>query len=289
MSISGIKTITLGVFAAVLAAAGASAQERALEYLAENTLHVGIYNQAPWGFRDAEGEVRGFDIDIIRAVLEPIENAGIDFTVTQFPALIPGLQANRFDIATGGLYITPERCELVEFTNSTLKAPDAAIVVKGNPKNIHSFADIAENEDVIFGATRGSITAKHAEMAGVPDNRQSLFQDNASTLAALIGGRVDVGVSSAGVAITLLSDENVASRLERALPFEGVKDENGEEIFGNVALAFRSDHGELRDFFDERIAELKQSGELLEIMQRYGFTEAETATETPRSSLCAAE
>ncbi|WP_052958103.1 transporter substrate-binding domain-containing protein [Aquamicrobium sp. LC103] len=271
------------------AATWSIAEESAQEYLASNTLNVGIYNQAPWGFKDANGEVRGFDVDVIRAVLESTENKGIEFSVTQFPALIPGLQASRFDVATGGLYITPARCELVEFTNPTLKVPDAAIVLKGNPKNIHSFADIAAKEDVIFAATRGSITAKHADMAGVPKERQVLFQDNASTLAALLGGRVDVGVSSAGAAIAILSDPATGERLERAVPFEGVQDEQGNEVFGNVSLAFRADHAALRDFFDERIAEMKANGELLEIMKKYGFTETEMAADLSHQTLCQAE
>jgi polar amino acid transport system substrate-binding protein len=281
-----MKTLRL-VLAVVIAASTAltaaaeSAKDRVLK---ESKITVGIYNQAPWGFKDANGEVRGFDVDVIRTALAGIGVKNIDFAVTQFPALIPGLQAGRFDIATGGLYITPQRCKLVAFTETTLRVPDAAIVRKGNPKGITSYADIAKKQDVIFGATRGSITAQRADAAGVPKDRQLLFQDNASTMSALQSGRVDVMVSTSGAAIALLSDPTVRD-LERVTAFKGHV-ENGHEVFGNVGLAFRAEDTDLRDLFDAQIAKMKKDGTLRKIMQSYGFGDAETPAPIPRDTLC---
>ena len=254
--------------------------------LKDSKITVGIYNQAPWGFKNEAGETKGFDVDLIRAALTNMGVKEIEFVITQFPALIPGLQAGRFDIATGGLYITPQRCKLVSFTETSLKVPDAAVVRAGNPKGIRSFADIAQKTDVTFGATRGSLTAQHADMAGVPKDRQVLFQDNASTMSALLAGRVDVMVSTSGAAVALLSDPKVKG-LERVMPFKGVIDKDkGEEVFGNVALAFRQDDNALRDMFDVQIAKFKADGTLKAIMTRYGFSEAETAASIPRDQLC---
>lgn len=270
--------------AALVAQPSVLAQGVKDKVLKESKITVGIYNQAPWGFKDEKGDTRGFDVDLIRAALTGMGIKEIDFVITQFPALIPGLQAGRFDIATGGLYITPQRCKLVSFTEATLKVPDAAIVRAGNPKAIHSFADIAKKTDVTFGATRGSLTAQHADMAGVPKDRQVLFQDNASTMSALLAGRVDVMVSTSGAAVALLSDPKVKG-LERVMPFKGVQDK-GEEVFGSVALAFRQDDNALRDLFDAQIVKFKKDGTLKAIMTRYGFSDSEAATTTSREQLC---
>ncbi|MGE0718853.1 MAG: ectoine/hydroxyectoine ABC transporter substrate-binding protein EhuB [Alphaproteobacteria bacterium] len=280
-----LRAIALATAALALAAAPAVAQGGKDRVLKEGKIVVGIYNQQPWGFRDAADEIRGFDVDVIRAALAPAGVKQIEVVITQFPALIPGLQAGRFDAATGGLYITPERCKLVAFTNTTLKVPDAAIVRAGNPKKIHSYADIAANKDVIFAATRGSITAKRAEMAGVPKERQVLFQDNQSTLSALLAGRVDVGVSTLGAAVALLADPKVQG-LERAIPFKGFVDEKGSEVFGNVGVAFRLEDADLRDVFDQGLAKMKQDGTLTKIMERYGFRTSETPVDVPREKLC---
>jgi len=275
----------LAIAAALVGSAAAHAENGLQRAQKEGKIVVGIYNQAPWGWRDASGKLHGFDVDVIREALAPLGIKNIDVVVTQFPALIPSLQAGRFDAATGGLYITPQRCKLVAFTESTLKVPDAAVVRAGNPKGIHSFADIAK-KNVVFGATRGSITAKHADMAGVPKDRQLLFQDNQSTMAALLAGRVDVMVSTSGAAVALLSDPKVKG-LERVVPFAGVKDAAGHEIYGHVAVAFRKDDTSLRDAFDTQIAKMKSDGRLAAIMKRYGFSDAETASPTPRAKLCA--
>ena len=275
-----VAAVMVSAFAVAPAFAGAT-KDRVLK---EGKITVGIYNQAPWGFVDANGETKGFDLDVIRGALAGMGVKNIEFVVTQFPALIPGLQAGRFDIATGGLYITPQRCKLVAFSESTLKVPDAAVVRKGNPKGIASFADIAKKQDVIFGATRGSVTAQRADAEGVPKDRQLLFQDNASTLSALQAGRVDVMVSTSGAAIALLADPKVTG-LERVMPFKGHV-ENGQEVFGNVALAFRTDDADLRDAFDAQIAKMKKDGELHTIMKRYGFSDAEIAASIPREKLC---
>lgn len=283
MKLKLLLATVLGITAAVLSAA-TSAQGTRDRVLKENKIVVGIYNQAPWGFKDAGGDTQGFDVDVIRTALAGIGVKNIEFVITQFPALIPGLQASRFDIATGGLYITPQRCKLVAFSETTLKVPDAAIVRKGNPKNIRSFADIAQKQDVIFGATRGSVTAQRADAAGVPKDRQLLFQDNASTMSALLTGRVDVMVSTSGAAVALLSDPKVTG-LERVMPFKG-HIEGGQEVFGNVALAFRTEDADLRDLFDAQIAKMKKDGSLQKIMTRYGFGDAEIAASIPRDTLC---
>jgi polar amino acid transport system substrate-binding protein len=279
-----LSVVVAFVGALVAAYPSAMAQGVKDRVLKESKITVGIYNQVPWGFKDEKGETRGFDVDLIRAALTGMGVKDIEFVITQFPALIPGLQAGRFDIATGGLYITPQRCKLVSFTETTLKVPDAAIVRAGNPKGIRSFADIALKTDVNFGATRGSLTAQHADMAGVPKDRQVLFQDNASTMSALLVGRVDVMVSTSGAAVALLSDPKVKG-LERVMPFQGVLDK-GEEVFGNVGLAFRQDDNALRDLFDAQIARFKKDGTLKAIMTRYGFSDAETAATIPRDQLC---
>ncbi|MBB5216514.1 ectoine/hydroxyectoine ABC transporter substrate-binding protein EhuB [Parapusillimonas granuli] len=286
MRLSGsLKALMMAAAMLVIGSAPAAADNSLERIKKEGKFVVGIYNQAPWGWRDASGELKGFDVDIIKEALKPLGIQKIDVVITQFPALIPGLQAGRFDAATGGLYITPQRCKLVSFTETTLKVPDAAIVRAGNPKNIRGFADIANKKDVIFGATRGSLTAKHADMAGVPKDRQILFQDNQSTMSALLAGRVDVQVSTSGAAVALLSDPKVQG-LERVVPFEGVKDAQGNEVFGNVGVAFRLEDIALRNAFDAEIGRMKQDGRLLEIMKRYGFTESETAATTPRDQLC---
>nr|WP_245426237.1 transporter substrate-binding domain-containing protein [Mesorhizobium sp. WSM3862] len=54
------------------------------------------------------------------------------------------MQADRFDIITDSMFILPERCRNVLFTDLIATIPTAAAVPKGNPKDLHSYEDIRD-------------------------------------------------------------------------------------------------------------------------------------------------
>ena len=187
----------LGIAAAlVLSCNGnASAETTKERILREGRIVVGIHNRSPWGFRDDKtGEPTGWHPDILKAAFAELGVTNLEFQVTEFGALIPGLLAGRFDAVASGLAITPERCKQVAFGAPDLQAPDAAIVLPGNPKKIHGYADIADDESIIMGAGRGSVVTTNAKAAGVPETRMLLFPDIESNLSALRAGRIDTAL-----------------------------------------------------------------------------------------------
>src|SRR5690606_6183890 len=100
------------------------------------TVTIGIHNRAPWGFRTAEGDVSGYHPDLVRAVFSSLGIDKVDFVAAEFGALIPGLQAKRFDMIASGLAITPERCEQVLFSEPDLTIVDGLLIKQGNPEGI---------------------------------------------------------------------------------------------------------------------------------------------------------
>lgn len=253
-----------------LLAGPAFAQTARARVLQDGTLVIGIHNRAPWGYRDEKtGELKGWHPDLIKAAFAGLGVKNVELRVTEFGALIPGLLAGRFDAIASGLAITPERCGQVAFGAPDLKVPDAAIVLAGNPKDIHGYGDIASHEDIIMGAGRGSTTAKHAAAVGVPNERMLLFPDVESNLSALRAGRIDVALFSSPTVIGLLSGGS-ADELERAIPF-AVPDDSANY----AAVAFRLEDRDLRDLYNQRLAALKADGTLAELMQKYGFGEPE--------------
>jgi len=272
------------VFIGIGATVGTSAQtlDRIMD---DGRIVIGIHNSAPWGFRDENGEPAGFHPDLIEAAFSELGVTEVEIVITEFGALIPGLLANRFDLIASGLYITPERCELVAFSDPDLMLADSAVVLEGNPYEIHGYDDIASNPDLTFAAGRGSVTAANATEAGVPEDRQLLFPNIQSTISALLTGRVYVAVYSAPTVIRIMSDPNIEG-LERATPFQGLIQDNGLERSGYSAIAFRLDDADLRDLYNQRLAEMKADGTVEGIMDRYGFTEEETAPDLTQTQIC---
>jgi len=269
-----VPVAAAAALAAFVFAGAAEAQTAKDRILEEGRIVIGIHNRAPWGYRDEKtGEPTGWHPDLIRAAFADTGVGQIDIRITEWGALIPGLIAGRFDAIASGLAITPERCRQVAFGEPDLQVPDAAIVLEGNPNAIHGYADIAAKADVVMGAGRGSVVAKHATAAGVPEDRMLLFPDIESNISALRAGRIHVAVFSSPTVIGLLSG-NSTEGLERALPFEISKDATNF-----AAIAFRAEDGELRDFYNERLAQLKADRSLEKLMQKYGFGEPEAVPE----------
>ncbi len=73
----------------------------------------------PDDFRDAKGEVAGWEIDIMRAATEAL-GLTLEFRPTTFDTLIPGLQAKRFDAATGQMGITEAREKVLDMVGTLI-------------------------------------------------------------------------------------------------------------------------------------------------------------------------
>ena len=266
------------------ATAGSRAETTRERILREGKIVIGISNSAPWGYRDRNGEAVGFHPELIRAAFDKLGVHQVEIVVTEFGALIPALNAQRFDAIAAGLYITPERCELVAFSDPDLKLADAAVVAQGNPKNIHSYAQIGADPQIKFGVGPGSTTAKNAAAAGLAEDRMLLFPDIQSNVSALLTGRIDVAAFSAPTVARILSDGNIRG-LERALPFQGVQD-NGKERYGYSAIAFRQEDADLRDLYNSRLMVLKVDGTVARIMAKYGFSDQEKAPALTSGQVC---
>jgi polar amino acid transport system substrate-binding protein len=254
------------------------------EAIADGKLTVGIHNRVPWGFRGPEGQVTGFHPDLVRAAFEPLGVKQIDFVISDFGALIPGLNANRFDMVASGISITPERCGQVIFSEPDLSVLDGLIVKKGNPKNIHSYADIAKNPDIKLSGGRGSLNTKNALDAGIPNDQVLQLTDAQATLAAILSGRADAATISAPSAQALLADPNLAG-LERAMPF--LLKADGSEAAMYTAVAFRSKDKDLRDVYNKQLEKMIADGTVRKIMSKYGFADSDMAPSKTTQDICA--
>ncbi len=61
---------------------------------------------------------------------------------------------------------------------------------------------------------------------------------------------------------------------------------DGQDVRGYGAAAFRAEDGELRDAFNTELTKLKESGELLALLQENGFSEQELPGDLTMAELC---
>jgi polar amino acid transport system substrate-binding protein len=71
---------------------------------------------APFEYTE-NGKRTGFDVELIEAIAKVLGRP-VEWTDIDFKGLVPGLIANRYDVAASAIYITDDRKKVVDFTDS---------------------------------------------------------------------------------------------------------------------------------------------------------------------------
>ncbi|WP_375154992.1 ectoine/hydroxyectoine ABC transporter substrate-binding protein EhuB [Ensifer sp. ENS11] len=266
---------------AFVAATPAAADDDKLQQLKEQGFaRIAIANEPPFTAVGADGKVSGAAPDVAREIFKRLGVADVAASISEYGAMIPGLQAGRHDAITAGLFMKPERCAAVAYSEPVLCDAEAFALKKGNPLKLMSYKDIADNPDVKIGAPGGGTEEKLALEAGVPRDRVIVVPDGQSGLKMLQDGRIDV-YSLPVLSINDLMSKANDPNLEVVAPVEGAP------VYCDGA-AFKKGDEALRDAFDVELAKLKESGEFAKIIEPYGFS-AKAAMSTTREKLCAAQ
>jgi len=223
------------------------------------------------------GEVTGAAPEVAKAVLKKMGISNIEAVVAEYGAMIPGLQATRFDLVAAGLFMKPERCEGALFSEPDVCGAEGVLVKKGNPSNIKGAADIAANPDFKVGVCGGCVQEKYALDAGVARSQIVVVPDVPSGLKMLQDGRIDAYTMLA------LSLNDIVGKTA-AIDVEVVAPASNTPI-SCAGAAFRKTDQEFRDAYDVALAELKASGEFDAILSKFGFS-PEAAKMTTRDEQC---
>ncbi len=248
---------------------------------------IGFANEAPYGFADATGNVTGEAPEVARVVLEELGIPEIQGVVVPFGSLIPGLQAGRFDIIAAGMFINPDRCGEILFSDPDYCIPQAFGVQAGNPLGLTNYEDVA-NSDATIGVLSGGVEEGYATAAGIPDDRITRFDEAPAMAEGLQAGRVDV-IAATSLSIRAQLERLADDSLEMTAGFTPTG-ENGEPERGCGGYGFRQDDQELRDAFNDVLVSMKQNNEIVPITEEFGFGETEVgaATDVTAADLCEA-
>jgi polar amino acid transport system substrate-binding protein len=245
---------------------GANGGESLLEQLRESgTVTVGIANEIPYGYEDEEtGEITGEAPEIAKRVFEELGIPNMEAVVTEFGGLIGGLEAGNFDMIAAGMYINPDRAENVLFTDPDYCVLESMLVEEGNPFGLSNYNSVAET-DARLAVASGTVNVDYAVWAGIPDDQIVEFAGIEDQYDALAAGRVD---AVSGTILTVQQHADVMPGYE-ALPAFPALDEDGNEILGCGGFGFRYENQELRDEFNRVLNEMKQSGEVADIVEEH--------------------
>jgi len=237
----------------------------------EGVFRVGYANDIPFGHATPDGKLTGEAPEIARKVFAKMGIYRIEGVLIEFGSLIPALKAGRFDIIAAGMFVTPERCKEIAFSEPTYSIGQAFLVKAGNPKKLHSYKDVKKNHEAILCVMEGAVEGGYARAVGIPESRIITVPDTPTGLSAVKAGRADA------LALTTISIQNLVnsvtySSIERARPFDDPVI-NGKTIRGYGAFGFRKEDNDFLEEFNKHLKEFIGTKEHLETVKPFGFTE----------------
>lgn len=250
----------------LLAACGSTGEDTLARIQEEGVVKIGFANEKPYAYEE-DGELKGAAVDIAKAVFKELGVDEVDEHLADFGDLIAGLDAGRFDVVTAGMAITADRCENVLFGEPEMKYGEGLIVPAGNPLNLESYEDIADNPDITVSIMQGATEIGFVKEIGVTDDQIKTAPDIPATISDVQSGRADVTTATEmTLKMALLSADTDE--------LEFVEDFIQPEVEGNPSYgsaAFRQSDEDFVEEYNKALQKLKDDGTVAKLLEENYF------------------
>jgi octopine/nopaline transport system substrate-binding protein len=224
----------------------------------------------PWNGTSASGQLEGAEVDLAMDLCARMSVECV-LVAQDWDGIIPALQNGKYDAIMAGMSITPERMEVIDFSQgyatepasfSTLSSSSvASLGVSGNVNlDLGPSADVDALKAALSGSVvgvQGSTTHENfvRDVLGSSvtvktyDTQQNLELD-------LAAGRIDAALSDSGSMEAFIASGNGSN-----VVFIGPKLGGGQ--FGpGVGVGLRQSDSDLKDMFNKAIDEARADGTL---------------------------
>ena len=264
---AALAAFGLGVAGVGFAESAAAATDFA-EIRKRGYIRVATANEVPYGYMDANGNAAGIAPDVAKHILPEIGIKDLEWVVTPFGSLIPGLLARRFDMCAASQNILPARCQVVAFSVPNSSYGEGLLVKAGNPDNIHSYLDIKNNPKLKMAIVSGADELDFAHAVGIPDSQILMIDANADALSAVATGRTD---AYAATELTVARLAAHSKAVQAAQPFTDPI-VNGKSVRSYGGFSFRKSDKALLAACDKALTAFKATNAWAEILSGYGLS-----------------
>jgi cyclohexadienyl dehydratase len=184
--------LTVALAAALLAAPTSTARPLAA-IKADGTLRVALTGDyAPYSLRGTDGRIGGADLTMAHDLAQAL-GVTLEIVPTTWKTLAADLAADRYDIAMGGVSVTPDRAALGDFSLSVLhdgKRP----IVRCSDKDRYTSVAAIDQPDVRVVVNPGGTNERFAQ-ANLPHASLATYPDNRTIFDEIASGHADVMVT----------------------------------------------------------------------------------------------
>lgn len=209
---------------------------------------------APMGFRDDNGDLVGFDVDLAEEVFNRI-GLEVEFQPIDWSMKETELNSGNIDVIWNGYSITEERKEKVNFTEPYLE--NAQVIAVLEDSDIQTLDDL---EGKLIGLQALSSAMDAFEASPIADTVESIteYKDNVLALNDLEAGRVDaVVIDEVAIDYYMTEKEGTFRVLDESL---------APEQYG---VGVRKEDEELLNRLQEALDQMNEDGTAAEISEKW--------------------
>ena len=251
-----------------------------LDTLESGVIKVAIQPYAPYTSMEG-GKLVGLDADILAAAAKRLD-LEIEPQVTDFNGMLGGVQSHRVDISIGGIAWTADRQKEGLFTDPAYYSPPA-MAVHGSD----TFATVADLEGRDLGTVTGYVWVK--SIKAIKGATLHAFPDANGVFSDLNSGRIDVGFLD-----PLIIIDAKKKRPDFDFTTQYLTPPTAAEIQAEPALDYLAPYQvsfyiakqapKLEAALSEEIDKMYASGELADLITKYGGDPDQFLTPTPEIS-----
>lgn len=203
----------------------------------------------PYEFNESQ-EIKGIDVEIMNAVAQSMGKE-LQIEDMAFDSIIPAITAGKADVGAAGMTVTEERLLNVDFSDTYITASQS-IIIKADNTEITKADDLVNKKIGVQQGTTGDIYSGDVEGATV-----ERYLKGFEAVQALAQGKIDAVVIDDQVAKALAEGNQEVKVLGEPFTTE------------EYAIVVKKGNTELLEKINASLKELKESGKLQEIVDKY--------------------
>lgn len=269
--------ITMLAFLALATSASAVMADECLDSIKQKGVLLagnGLMGTKPFVWKNEDGTYGGFEWDLFQEMGKRMGIPKVDYEITEWSTLIPGLKANRWDIIFSAMSATQERVQSagIQFSRPYFLLIDSVIVKDDSP--IKTMDDL---KGKILGSTLGTKDSLNAHSLVDKGKAGSVLDFNTfgEPFVALQNGQIDAVIMDqgtfAGQQEQLKNMRIVGDPIYYIAPPEWAAAEaKAPYILGSTAVAVRGDCPDLLAEVNKALESMETDGTRKAILEKYG-------------------
>lgn len=206
-------------------------------------------------YKEGTQKLIGVDPDLAAAIADRL-GLKLELTNASFPGLIPGLAADRWDLAMSSMSDLPERRQAVDFVDY-FYAGGSIVVAKGNPEGITDLESLC-GKNVVLAKGSSNLEIGEAQNDKCDDKMKINISEDAPTgLLEIESGRSVATIVDYPVAKDYVAGNDAYEVLDK------------QYAAGPWGVAVSKQDNELRDAVKVALEELIDNGEYRKLLQKW--------------------